>query len=111
MGALDAEVAFKGGAIARSQVLTRLQKDVSKNTYETLNRIDIVRVLEPSDMVLEPFTNQMVSTLALIYKCGILLKRWFPKVVNFNVYVPRSPAPINIESCNFYSLFTLPIHS
>lgn len=44
MGALDAEVGFKDGAIARLQVLTRLQMDVSKTTYETLKRIDVVRV-------------------------------------------------------------------
>lgn len=39
------------------------------------------------NMVLEPFKNQMVCTLALIYKYVILLKHWFPKVVYFNVYM------------------------
>lgn len=53
MGALDAEVAFKGGGIARAQVLTRLQKDVSKNTYVTLNRIDTVRVRKAEKEALE----------------------------------------------------------
>lgn len=53
MGALDAAVVFNEGALGRVQVLTRLEMGVSKNTYDSLKRIDSVRVRKAEKEALE----------------------------------------------------------